>query len=135
MCPAQGPQAVAPVRLEPEALRSRVKHSTTEPLRSLLLGSRAAQDTIFKALSDAKDVFSINSELTTDILQICVNVHPECFSVVFLVARIQLLNFQSSSIKCPVTVIYPSVARLVQWSVVRETPGWEEIVFISSALS
>ena len=29
--------AVTPVRLEPEAPRSRVKHSTTEPLRSLTL--------------------------------------------------------------------------------------------------
>ena len=29
--------AVTPVRLEPAALRSRVKHSTTEPLRSLIL--------------------------------------------------------------------------------------------------
>ena len=28
-------KAVTPVRLEPAALRSRVKHSTTEPLRSL----------------------------------------------------------------------------------------------------
>ena len=28
--------AVTPVRLEPTALRSRVKHSTTEPLRSLV---------------------------------------------------------------------------------------------------
>ena len=27
---------MTPVRLEPAALRSRVKHSTTEPLRSLL---------------------------------------------------------------------------------------------------
>ena len=33
MCLAQGPHnAVTPVRLEPTALRSRVKHSTTEPL-------------------------------------------------------------------------------------------------------
>ena len=31
---AQGHNAVPPVRLEPAALRSRVKHSTTEPLRS-----------------------------------------------------------------------------------------------------
>ena len=30
--------AVTPVRLEPAALRSRVKHSTTEPLRSLVKG-------------------------------------------------------------------------------------------------
>ena len=29
--------AVTPVRLEPAALRSRVKHSTTEPLRSLIV--------------------------------------------------------------------------------------------------
>ena len=34
MCLAQGPDAVTPVRLEPAAPRSRVKHSTTEPLRS-----------------------------------------------------------------------------------------------------
>ena len=32
---AQGHNAVMPVKLEPTALRSRVKHSTTEPLRSL----------------------------------------------------------------------------------------------------
>ena len=35
MCLAQGHNAVTPVRLEPAALQSRVKHSTTEPLRSL----------------------------------------------------------------------------------------------------
>ena len=33
---AQGHNAVTPVRLEPAAPRSRVKHSTTEPLRSLV---------------------------------------------------------------------------------------------------
>ena len=37
MCLTQGHNAVTPVRLEPAALRSRVKHSTTEPLRSLPL--------------------------------------------------------------------------------------------------
>ena len=35
MCLAQGHNAVTLVRLEPAAPRSRVKHSTTEPLRSL----------------------------------------------------------------------------------------------------
>ena len=35
MCLAQGHNAVTPVRLEPVAPRSRVKHSTTEPLRSV----------------------------------------------------------------------------------------------------
>ena len=34
MCLAQGHNAVTPVRLEPAAPRSRVKHSTTEPLGS-----------------------------------------------------------------------------------------------------
>ena len=34
MCLAQGHYAVMPVRLEPVALRSRVKHSTTESLCS-----------------------------------------------------------------------------------------------------
>ena len=34
MCLAQRPQQEMPVRLEPAALWSRVKHSTTEPLRS-----------------------------------------------------------------------------------------------------
>ena len=36
MCVAQGHSAVTPVRLEPMVLRSRIKHSTTEPLRSLV---------------------------------------------------------------------------------------------------
>ena len=35
---AQGHNAVTPVMLEPAALRSRVKHSTTERLRSLIYG-------------------------------------------------------------------------------------------------
>ena len=34
MCLAQGHNAVTPVRLKPAAPRSRVKHSTTEPLHS-----------------------------------------------------------------------------------------------------
>ena len=34
MCLAQGHNAVMPVRLEPANTRSRVKHSTTEPLCS-----------------------------------------------------------------------------------------------------
>ena len=36
---AEGHNAVTPVRLEPAAPRSRVKHSTTEPLRSQNLDS------------------------------------------------------------------------------------------------
>ena len=36
MCLAQGNNAVTPVRLEPATPQSQVKHSTTEPLRSLL---------------------------------------------------------------------------------------------------
>ena len=35
MCLTQGHSTVMPMRLEPAAPRSRVKHSTTEPLRSL----------------------------------------------------------------------------------------------------
>ena len=34
MCPAQGHNAVTPVRLEPTTPLSQVKHSTIEPLRS-----------------------------------------------------------------------------------------------------
>ena len=41
MCPAQGHNAVMPVSLEPAAPRSRVKHSTTQPLRSLEFGDIA----------------------------------------------------------------------------------------------
>ena len=37
MCLAQGPNTVTPMRLEPTAPHSRVKHSTTEPLHSLNL--------------------------------------------------------------------------------------------------
>ena len=36
MCLALGHNGVTPVRLEPTALLSRVKNSTTEPLRSLI---------------------------------------------------------------------------------------------------
>ena len=36
MCLAQGHNTVTPVRLQPAAPRSGVKHSTTEPLRSLV---------------------------------------------------------------------------------------------------
>ena len=36
MCLTQGHHTVTPVRLEPTALRSQVKHSITEPLRSLI---------------------------------------------------------------------------------------------------
>ena len=35
MCHSQGHNAVTPVKLEPPAIQSRVKHSTTKPLRSL----------------------------------------------------------------------------------------------------
>ena len=35
MCLAQGHNRVMPVRLEPATPQSQVKHSTTEPLRSL----------------------------------------------------------------------------------------------------
>ena len=45
MCLAQGHIAVTPVRLEPAAHRSRVKHSHTEPLRSLKI-SRACPYTL-----------------------------------------------------------------------------------------
>ena len=38
MCLAQRHNTVMPMRLEPAAPWSRVKHSTTEPLRSLLKG-------------------------------------------------------------------------------------------------
>ena len=38
---AQGHNPVAPVRLEPAAPWSRVKHSTTEPLRSHILTEKA----------------------------------------------------------------------------------------------
>ena len=35
ICLGQGHNKVTPVRLKPMVIRSRVKHSTTEPLRSL----------------------------------------------------------------------------------------------------
>ena len=38
MCLAQGHTAVTPVRLEPVTPRSRVKHSSTDPLRSITNG-------------------------------------------------------------------------------------------------
>ena len=46
MCLAQGQNAVTPVRLEPVAPRSRVKHSSTKPLRSLTNGSLTKVESI-----------------------------------------------------------------------------------------
>ena len=46
---AQGHNAVTPVRLHPEALWCGVKHSTTEPLRSLIdEGNTIITDTFHK---------------------------------------------------------------------------------------
>ena len=50
MCLAQGHNAVTPLRLEPAAPRSRVKHSTTEPLRShSSYGTQVARNSIIWA--------------------------------------------------------------------------------------
>ena len=46
MCLAQGHNTVRPVRLEPSAPRSPVKHSTTEPLILVQLGSLHAYLTL-----------------------------------------------------------------------------------------
>ena len=40
---------MTPVRLEPVALRSQVKHSTTEPLRSLFLDLEKAFDLMWRS--------------------------------------------------------------------------------------
>ena len=40
---------MTPVRLEPAALRSQVKHSTTEPLRSLFLDLEKAFDLMLRS--------------------------------------------------------------------------------------
>ena len=45
---AEGHKAVTPVRLEPEASWSQVKHSTTEPLRSLATALKNGQYDPFK---------------------------------------------------------------------------------------
>ena len=55
--------AVTPVRLEPAALRSRVKHSTTEPLRSHLQRISARQQLLLawkelKNFTCQKGIFS-----------------------------------------------------------------------------
>ena len=42
MCPAQGHKAVITVRFEPASPRSRVKHSITEQLSSILKGVKMA---------------------------------------------------------------------------------------------
>ena len=67
MCLAQGPQrndAGEARRLEPPALQSRIKHSTTEPLRSLSL--------LWKKHKDQSDIkyFAkyFSQHLTNDVL-------------------------------------------------------------------
>ena len=46
---------MTPVRLEPTALRSRVKHSTTEPLRSLITAEAVVIVIIYKPNVCSKD--------------------------------------------------------------------------------
>ena len=54
MCLAQGHNAVTQVRLEPTASQSRVKHSTTEPLRSLFLKDFFEKVDLKKSADDKK---------------------------------------------------------------------------------
>ena len=51
---AQGHNAVALVRLEPTALRSRVKHSTTKPLLSLLGAQWLSGRVLYLILRDCR---------------------------------------------------------------------------------
>ena len=61
MCLAQGHNSVTQMRLEPAALRSRVKHSTTGPLRSTTTTAAIATTTtatttiIIKSRNDVVD--------------------------------------------------------------------------------
>ena len=55
---------VTPVRLEPAALRSRVKHSTTEPLRSQILQSKAGFQKIWYHCSS----YSKRSKISSNFL-------------------------------------------------------------------
>ena len=68
MCLAQGHNAVTPVRLEPAALRSRVKHSTTEPLCSprwiMLTKLTGCRTSTFLYIKNSKWVWSGNTTIT-----------------------------------------------------------------------
>ena len=56
MCPAQGHNAVAPVRFESASLRSRVKHSNAEQLRSHLANKMHLGPHVPKAAVDSQAV-------------------------------------------------------------------------------
>ena len=62
MCLAQGHNAVTPLQLKPTAPQSQVKHSTTEPLRSL---GQDCMRGIWKVLSM---VFYLRNQLTKPIM-------------------------------------------------------------------
>ena len=64
MCLAQGHNTVTPVRLEPAAPRSRVKHSTTEPLRSLDGEERAGCFALFVFLVSRDCCFALTLDAT-----------------------------------------------------------------------
>ena len=51
MCLAEGQNTVTPVRLKPAAPSSRVKHSTTEPVRSLTYCCFSISTDIFKTIN------------------------------------------------------------------------------------
>ena len=48
MCLAHGHNAVTPVKLEPAAPRSRIKHLTTEPMRFHIMGCASKYHITFK---------------------------------------------------------------------------------------
>ena len=70
---AQRPQHSDPVRLEPVAPRSRVKLSTTEPLRSLLLSwvSGIKKLKISCDLSDSHEISKFSSFLSVTSESMC----------------------------------------------------------------
>ena len=63
MCLVQGPQRSDAVRLEPAASQSQVKHSTTEPLRSLYgVYSADACCSNFKILQMMEEGYDSNAQ-------------------------------------------------------------------------
>ena len=68
MCLAQGYNAVTPVRLESAVPRSRVKHSTTEPVVVVVVVAVLIVGVVVVVVSCAKDFWNLNS-----MVALCIN--------------------------------------------------------------
>ena len=88
MCLAQGHNTVTPVRLEPAASWSRVKHSTTKPLHSLPRGLRIYEIQLYTVLA------TFGGKFLADVSSYCVHPGPVATDIFRLLPLLHAIIFK-----------------------------------------